>query len=242
MKQPYVIVLAGSTREGRRYAKLAGLPKGRHRVVFSAKQIRHLRHAEIHELPSFKRRPDRHGINAALRYTKGERKLVEMPADVEQDSRGPLTQRQLEVAYRFNALRETPALDAVSELAKAEELDALDGLKQVSEVRSNVEAILAKAEDSAAILQEFEDKDGEVEDQGDGMGPQLTIEGDEEPVEPKAPIRRRRTRCKLCDNLVAGDDDPAHDAVKHAEANRGVTLPNPDAPAKPVDPRSFFGG
>lgn len=207
MKQPYVIVLAGNTREGRRYAKLAGLPKGRHRVVFSAKQIRRLRYAEIHELPSFKRRPDRHGINAALRYTKGERKLVEMPVDVEQDPRGPLTARQLEVAYRFNTLRD---LDA------DEQMSPNDDIEQMS-------------------------PNGDIppKDQGDGLGPQLTIDGGEEPVKPKA---RRRTRCKVCDNLVASDDDPAHDAVKHAEANRGVALPNPDAPAKPVDPRSLFGG
>jgi hypothetical protein len=211
MKKPYVIVLAGNTREGRRYAKLAGLPKGGHRVVFSAKQIRRLRSAEIHELPSFRRRPDRHGINAALRYTRGERKLVEMPTEqmspygdnVQMSPYDDISPRQFEAAYRYNALRDTPALDAVAELAKA-------------------------AEEAAEL-----DK---IEDQGDGLGPQLDIDGDEHPVEPKP--RKRRSRCKVCAQLVFGDDDPDHDAGAHEAVDAKVL----GKPAPTLAAASFFGG
>lgn len=77
----YTIILAGSTREASKYAKLAGLPKGRWRFASQAASIRGLRVAEIHELPSFARRPDRHAINGELRYTKGERIQVEMPEE-----------------------------------------------------------------------------------------------------------------------------------------------------------------
>lgn len=220
MKQPYVIVLAGSTREGRRYAKLAALPKGRHRVVFSAKQIRRLRHAEIHELPSFRRRPDRHGINAALRYTRGERLMVEMPTEQMEPSEertpaGP-TLRQLEVAYRYNALRDD------------------------AEHAAWLESAEVKVEDPSwdapgDPLADLEQARAKVEDQGDGMGPQTTIDGADEPVEPKAPIRRRK-RCPVCQELVFGDEDPAHDAAAHEAVDAAVL-------GKPVpSPASFFGG
>lgn len=208
--QPYIIVLAGNTREGRRYAKLAGLPRGRHRVVFSAKQIRHLRSAEIHELPSFSRRLDRHGINAALRYTRGERKLVEMPDEdvavrrhVQMSSYGDIPPRRLEAAYRYNALRD--------------DAEHAAWLKLETPTSTQIATGLAK-----------------VEDQGDGMGPQTTIDGFDEQVTIPAP-RKRRSRCRLCGELVFGDDDPDHDTAAH-EAQDAKLLGKP-APT----PSNFFG-
>lgn len=204
-QQPYIIVLAGNTREGRRYAKLAGLPKGRHRVVYSAKQIRHLRSAEVHELPSFKRRPDRHAINAALRYTRGERRSVEMPADVVTDPRGPLTARQLEVAYRFNALRGIAALDAVAEEYKTEIETAT--IAELDKLEPNESDEAAREVESRAVFTP-------VPDEG----------------------RKRRSRCRVCDELVFSDNDPAHDAAKH-EATDSKVLGKP----VPTTVTNFFG-
>lgn len=167
----YVIVLADRIHEANRYAKQVKLPKGRWRFPSSAGAIRGLKVAEIHELPSFAIRRDRFAIDAQLRYTRGERKLVfERPelddvlldeayfendainypsryltgtdfdpsaisaADIGMqsittdkilanaitvgtigvDPRGSLTERQLEVAYRYNALREL-GLDALGD-------------------------------------------------------------------------------------------------------------------------------
>lgn len=205
-QQPYVIVLAGNTREGHRYAKRMGLPRGRHRVVFSAKQIRHLRYAEIHELPSFKRRPDRHSINAALRYAKGERKLVQMPPDPEADKRGPLKVRQLEVAHRYNRIRNATIAEAITQIVP-EFSDTSNG--------SNMEA-----------------EGGPVIDQGDGLGPQLDLDGGEHPVERKA---RRRTRCKVCGELHFPEEP-------HIEAEDLYNAaPVEERPIKPT-PSNFFGG
>lgn len=218
MKQPYVIVLAGNSREGRRYAKLAGLPKGRHRVVYSAKQVRNLRHAEVHELPSFARRPDRHGINAALRYTRGERIQVEMP-DVD-DPRGELTARQLEVAYRFNALREARRKQALEDFRLSEMVG--DTPIAPPETVLSLEDALAEAYPEVGGRAELEE-----------LATAAKLDEDGEPVEPKAPIRRRRSRCKVCDALVFGDDDPAHNVELH-EAQDGKVLGKPSL-------TNFFG-
>lgn len=80
----YVIVLAERVHEANLYAKRAGLPRGRFRFPTSAASIRGLRVAEIHELPSFSRRRDKHAIDAALRFARGERKMVEMPPKLEE--------------------------------------------------------------------------------------------------------------------------------------------------------------
>lgn len=77
----YVIVLCGNPQEGNRYAKRAKLPVGRYRVATRAGSIKGLRVAEVHELPSFASRPDKHAIEAVLRYAKCERLQVEMPEE-----------------------------------------------------------------------------------------------------------------------------------------------------------------
>lgn len=76
---PYVIVLTDKPNEANTYAKRAGLRRGQYRYPTSASSIRGIRVAEIHELPSFSQRRDRHAIDAELRYARGERKLVQMP-------------------------------------------------------------------------------------------------------------------------------------------------------------------
>lgn len=169
---PYVIVLARNSRQGMQYAKAAGLARGRFRVAHSAKNIRNAKRADVHILDSFWRRPDRYALIGALRYTKGEWFSVSWPfvssnGDIPQmSSYGDISERDLEVAYRYNVLRdlpsavEPPALhaDLVNALLPGgtstdwdAEGDALDDLAQVATVLSNVDAALS---DSAAEVLE----------------------------------------------------------------------------------------
>lgn len=220
---PYVIVLAGNSREGHQYAKRAGLPKGRHRVVYSAKQVRRLRSAEIHILPSFKRRPDRHGILAALRYTRGERFDVTMPP--KDDLRGELTDRQLETAYRYDRLRDTQTFFGSISRAELVDLEAVESHDVFGDIHIATEVLSPQFPPV---------------DQGDGLGEQLTVDGSQEPVE-QAPVRKRRSRCKVCSELVMGDDDPAHDAAAH-EAHEDKLLGKPEADPFDRTIPNFFGG
>lgn len=77
--QPYVLVLAQTSHEGATYVRRAKLPRGRWRVVARASSIRGIRKAEVHILPGFHRRPDRHSILGELRYAQCEMIDVEMP-------------------------------------------------------------------------------------------------------------------------------------------------------------------
>src|SRR5690606_21749310 len=64
------LILAKSTTEANRYARLFGLQPFTYRAVSRAGSIRNLRSAEVHVLPSFLRRVDRHAIVMALRQAK----------------------------------------------------------------------------------------------------------------------------------------------------------------------------
>lgn len=77
---PYVLVLAKNTHQGAVYARRAKLQRGRYRVVASASAITGIKRAEVHILPEFHQRPDRHRILAELRYARCEFFDVEMPA------------------------------------------------------------------------------------------------------------------------------------------------------------------
>ncbi len=63
------IVLSGSRQETQEFARQRGLRRVRY---ITGKQMLHgLRSAEVHILPGFRFRPDRHAINAELRYRRG---------------------------------------------------------------------------------------------------------------------------------------------------------------------------
>lgn len=115
------LILAKNIAEANRYARELGMQRFTYRAVRHAGSIRGVRHAEVHLLSTFLKRPDRHAIMSALRQAKTLEVFYADVADfpglevrrvvvgghlVDLDKRGELTERQLEVAYRFNALRD----------------------------------------------------------------------------------------------------------------------------------------
>lgn len=63
------IVLSGSRQETQEFARQRELRRVRY--ITGAQMLRGLRSAEVHVLPGFHFRPDRHAINAELRYRRG---------------------------------------------------------------------------------------------------------------------------------------------------------------------------
>ena len=79
-KARFVVVLAATSSEGNTYAKRAGLPRFSYRPIAKANQVRNTQVADVHILPSFHKRPDRHAILAELRWGRDIRLIdVEMP-------------------------------------------------------------------------------------------------------------------------------------------------------------------
>lgn len=214
----YTIVLAENHNEANRYAKRAKLRKGQWRFPVSASALRGLRVAEIHELPSFAGRRDRHAILAELRYSRGKHIQVEMPGKLAEpavdqgDGFGQqlsiddvlhltpveadkaldanklpgATPRELEVAYRYDRLRELEKpqwqrdLDLILEPEGWEPPESLTA-EQVLALAANPDAR------GADVLEET---------RGEETG--TTVEGeDSAPAAPK----RRRSRCKDCGDL-----------------------------------------
>lgn len=99
----HVIILAGSATEANAYRRDHALPKGRSVHASSARQIEGVVPSEIHTLPGFAKRRDQHAIKAALKRAARKYQGIRY---VTFDERGFLTDRVLEVAYRYNALRE----------------------------------------------------------------------------------------------------------------------------------------
>lgn len=103
---PQTLVLARSISEANQYAKAAGLQRFTYRPVRHAGSIRGVRHAEVHLLSSFLRRPDKYAIMGALRWAQTLTVFyVDFVDGQIVDGTGP-TAHDLEVAYRYHALRE----------------------------------------------------------------------------------------------------------------------------------------
>ena len=119
------LILAKSITEANSYAKLAGLQRFTYRSVRSAGAIRGVRDAEVHILPSFTVRLDRHAILAALTWAKSLEVFYVDPADLapaEEDSDSnvleagtPPTEAEIDEAYALNAAREEPLVAVVTD-------------------------------------------------------------------------------------------------------------------------------
>lgn len=99
----YVVILAGTTLEAMRYANAAKLKRGRYRYALRAATIRGLRVAEVHILPGFARRLDRHAILAELRYAKFTQKVI-TPEELKQLQTAYPLEKAATLAERYRAI------------------------------------------------------------------------------------------------------------------------------------------
>lgn len=199
------LILAKSPREAQSYAKLVGLRPFTYRFVTRAAAIRGIRNAEVHILPSFILRIDRHGILATLRNAKLDVYYVD-PADLVDDSPEP---QQAPEDLAAEVLPNGSQTGWESEGGAPLPDPSDDGTVTFQIVApsdrdtGHTEAELAAMSgandpDLAAPIQEAKDSEPTAEEKAE------------------EPERKRRYRCKVCDQLVWNDADPEHDADAHA--------------------------
>jgi hypothetical protein len=201
---PYVIVLAKNSQEAAKYAKRAKLTRGRYRLVASAGSIHGLRRAQIHRLPSFDQRPDKHRILAELRHGKHEFHNVTMPpraeAKVVDQGDGMGQQLTIDDALASAAIIEQHG-DVVQAAATLADRPEVDELAQAS------------AEHDAAMIDALErhverDQSQDVNVEAEqpivelGIAPGDLLEPEKVNDELK---NRRRTKCKKCLQLHLKD-------------------------------------
>lgn len=276
-----ILILCKSPREANQYAKLVGLQRFTYRYVARAGTIHGgLRQAEVHVLPSFLARIDRHRILSALRWTKCEVFYCD-PADFEEQPE----QEQPKVEWRDPAPLPTgearaeleanvqAALNANPDDFAANVADAFlvadekttgtindDGTvtfklitpgdpADFEEPREQeaTEADLGPEQPSAERRAEVEKElEGVLEPEGweppaelsaeqvlalaanpDKLGSEV-LSDLEQPADEAVELdpiddpeinpdgRKRRYTCKVCDQKVFSDADPAHDQDAHA--------------------------
>jgi hypothetical protein len=222
---PYVLVLAKTTHEGATYARRAKLTRGRYRVVSSAASIRNLRRAEVHILPSFDRRPDKHSILAELRYGKCEYFTVEMPPRPErpvepvepdpryyarpfgkqlsrEDSESMIDIVEQHAAAVDNATRDSDS-EGVKDIAEAsmerdvDMTEALESHRESIEVTPVGEHFFDEVQETTGDV-ELEDSIPEL-----GAAPGDLVDPEQLDGEIK---KRRRSKCKKCAMLHYSDD------------------------------------
>lgn len=183
------LILGRTFKQAHAFARdVLGLSFGHYRVVNSPGTIKAVRNTKLYLLEDWDKRPDRFSMKTAMRYCRNEIIDTTVEAPIV-DDRGELTERQLEVAYRYNRLigtiSSTPVVVHESqEAAKA--------------------ASLAEATD-------FFITSGVMSPEGF-----TTSEPTPEPevAEEKPKRGRRRSRCKTCGNLHYKEDPcpPSEDA------------------------------
>lgn len=183
-----IIILSGNVQEGHLYARKAGIHPSRYTNPASARSVEGVAPSEIHILPGFRRRRDTHAIMAAVKRSMRRYQGVKV---LEIDERGPLTQRVLDVAFRYNSLRGIAALDAVAEGCKEQiETATLAELDEATEIvltpveAARLDAALAEEPKVIPELVEALKKGADLA---------------EEPSKPE--VKRRRSRCKVCQTL-----------------------------------------
>lgn len=124
---PYV--LARTMGEAHSYARNdLGIEIGSYRIVNSPSTLSAVRGVDLHLVPGWENRFDRFAMKGAIRWTRMN--VIDHSAD---DERGPLTDRVLEVAHRYNALRDQPSLATHEEFAETLLADDSNGDNMVSE-------------------------------------------------------------------------------------------------------------
>lgn len=173
------LVLARTFKEAHAFAKeRLGLNVGHYRVNPSAGTIKAVRNTQIYLVPGWKKRSDRFGVQGALRYCRLEVIDVETWEQAPADPRGDLTERQLEVAYRYNTLLDLPA--------EGREIGTIAGTPVIEHESQ-------EAADAAVLSEIFEPAADET-----GYIPHG--------VPTEVPKAKRRSRCKDCEQLHYKDE------------------------------------
>lgn len=170
----HVLVFAETISEANTYAKRAGLPRGAYRAVGHAGSIRGIQVADIHELPGFENRRDKHAIRAAVRHGRDIRHFhVEMPPkpDAPVVDQGDGMGQQLTIGD----ILADQAAHAEFVSRRRELLEPVSNALETPEVVDEpVETVTIPITPSSAPPREFDFK--------------------REPVEPEAPIKKSRAR------------------------------------------------
>lgn len=186
----HVIILAGSAQEANAYRRTRNLRMGRAVYAHSASIVDGVVPSEIHTLPGFLKRRDQHSVKAAL---KRARRKYQSVVEFSFDERGFVTDRVLEVAHRYNALRDQGIPEGV---------DPVIALASVEVTPADIVTEQTPQETSKSDDQEPSDTSN---------GSAMESEG-----APVAPARRRRSKCRDCGHLhykgdpcIQTDVDPA---------------------------------
>lgn len=246
------LILAKNTGEGFKYARQIGLKQGSFRLVRDAHAIRGVRHAEVHLLPSFLERWDRHTILGALKWARTLEVFYVDPADIfppERDDFEHLDPRDADklVPSDPTGLSEEEKVEIEShlepegfELSSDPAVQAQQILESAARIDPEVEAELEQIDhdpefdaDTAAQAQQI--IDGVEYDWGLSTGTSFDFPEESsaqttapEQVEDPAPTQesrkgRRRSRCKSCGTLHWKDESCPEDVADPI-----------DVPAEPV--------
>lgn len=199
---PYVLVLASNAHEGAKYARRAKLTRGRYRVVSSASSIKGLRRAEVHILPGFRQRIDRHSILGALRWAQCQVKEVEMPARAEGPAKdqGDGMGEQMTIDEALAARREAFSQAMVDNALAA--LKSSPGPVEVLSASSIHEKLSAKLGRMQVVAQRYDRlRDAALEEPKVIPEVVALVVADDEPEAPIVKPNRRRTRCGDCETL-----------------------------------------
>lgn len=193
-KHRYVIVLAANPSEGATYARRTGLPARTYRVPAAAKSIKGLQAADVHVLPTFATRPDRHAILAELRHGRDIVMVdVQMPAPAEPApvDQGDGMGEQLTIDDFLGRVRDT---------GKAEPCEFDD-------VQIDIPATVALIRPENPDLADAIEAANPQED-ASGSTPGTTESGEDAA---STQARRRRTRCAECGELTFEAHDHSRD-------------------------------
>lgn len=198
------LILARTFKDAHRYAQdVLGLRIGYYRVVNDSGTIKAVRGTEIHLVPGWDKRPDRFKMKGAMRYCRN--RIIDVAAQqAASDPRGDLTERKLEVAYRYNRILASNTLET-EEDRETPKLDALMSETFMGETNFFDTAVPTPAEVAEAI------NDGTAGDlliPFDLDEPEVAADSPAAatPPEPARKPGRRRSKCKTCGNLHYKDD------------------------------------
>jgi hypothetical protein len=211
MRDRYVLVLSKSISEGNQYAKRAGLPRFSYRAVGNAASIRNLKVADVHILPSFDGRRDKHQILAELRWGRDiEYFYVEMPPKSDE-----------------------PAVDQGDGMGQQLSIDDVEPEPNLVELitdgaHGTPESLRAAAEAELAADLQVPDRP-----KPEGTDAQTAPPEPSEDPAPTEASKRRRSRCKTCNQLHFADEPCVQKVVplKHKSVDPTIELVSPAVPS-----------